>query len=129
MTVRKSSILNAIGRYYNTLSHIGSVPKSDCYRILVSLFLLDLINSDLSFFVTEEDYDKIGRLYRSLVGGCILPYDGFCSQRGQLGSPLLHAEGMGVTRITEVEGDNRAVEFGDASRIVENSTWINNNGL
>lgn len=128
-SIKKRSILDAIKRYYKTLSYIGSISQNECYKILVSLFLNDLVNSDLSFFVTEEDYDKIGRLYRNMLGGCIMPYDQFCVERSQIGSPLLHVEGMGITRITEDNGDYRFVDFSNGNRIIENLTWVQDNGL
>lgn len=79
---------SVINNYYNQLVAMGYVKHDTVVRILVYMFILDLIDV-MGDYITREDYDLLANIYRKLFadGCCLLPYDEFCVKRAFLGLP------------------------------------------
>lgn len=65
----------SIVRYFHTLSIFGYKSYSEVYKLLLLLFLTDLINGPLGFYIDSCDYRYINRLLYKLYGStCLIPY-------------------------------------------------------
>jgi hypothetical protein len=65
----------AIRRYFTTLSSFGYKSYKEVDKLLVLLFIDDLLKGSLSQYVTEEDYRVLIRLLNNLGGTtCLVPY-------------------------------------------------------
>ena len=115
----KASAKDAYVRYFNTLRKRGYLGGHSSCRLLVYTFIMDLLHSDLNWYITDEDYAQIRKALRALYGDCLLPYPIFCTNRIVLGSPMLLGDAN--MRITEVEEDMRVTEDG-YTRVVEVKT-------
>lgn len=69
---------NGINTYFNTLSVLGYKKYSDVKRLLVLLFINDLLRSSFSLYVDEDDYRVIDNVLYCLFGStCLIPYPEF----------------------------------------------------
>lgn len=63
----------ALRRYFNALSKLGYKNYSDVAKLLVLLFIEELLTSEFSFYVTEEDYRSItNALYCIMGNNCLI---------------------------------------------------------
>lgn len=69
-----NEVYNAIGRYFSVLTHLGYKAYSEVDKLLVLSFIEELLDSELAFFMTEEDYNIIARAVECLYGSCMIPY-------------------------------------------------------
>ena len=69
-------ILNeSLTRYFNTLSKLGYLSYSEVDKLLVLIFIYDLLKSDWKFFITEEEHKIIDNALYCLYGStCLIPY-------------------------------------------------------
>lgn len=69
-------ILNeAFSRYFNALSKLGYTSYSEVDKLLVLIFIYDLLESDCNSFITEEEYKTINNALYCLYGSsCLIPY-------------------------------------------------------
>lgn len=49
----------ALKRYFNALSKLGYKNYDDVSKLLVLLFIEELLTSEFSFYITESDYKSI----------------------------------------------------------------------
>ena len=47
-------INTSIERYFNTLSHTGYMPYSDVYKLIVIMFVDELLNGEYKRFVSDD---------------------------------------------------------------------------
>ena len=74
-TKQASDILD---NYFNILSQTGYYKYSSVYKILVFLFIDDILNTEMNTFVTEEDYKLMVDILECLYGSeCLIPYPEF----------------------------------------------------
>lgn len=60
-------------RYFNSLSKLGYKNYSDVAKLLVLLFIEELLTSEFSFYVTEKDYRSIvNALYCIMGNNCLI---------------------------------------------------------
>lgn len=63
----------ALRRYFNALSKLGYKDYGDVAKLLVLLFIEELLTSEFSFYVTEEDYRSItNALYCIMGNNCLI---------------------------------------------------------
>lgn len=62
-------------RYFNTLAKLGYISYSEIDKLLVLVFIYDLLRSDCKSFITEDEYRIIGSVLYCLYGStCLIPY-------------------------------------------------------
>lgn len=81
----ESIIHTALQRYYNHLTVFGQMNYNSVYRLIVGMFLNDLINLTdppaLGQFVTDTDYRVIKEaLYKIFGSTCLVDYPSFITQ-------------------------------------------------
>lgn len=65
---------NAVVKYFSVLSHSGYKPYSSVNNLLVYTFAEELLTGDLSYFITEKDYNTIDKALNCLYGSCMISY-------------------------------------------------------
>jgi len=78
ISVKKANAI--LGRYFGQLSETGYVKPNGVSRLLVVLFVLDMIQY-MAPYISGDDYRMIGRFMHSLEGDCLLPYTVYCINR------------------------------------------------
>ena len=72
ITEQASDILE---NYFNILSQTGYYNYNSVYKILVFLFIDDLLNTEMNVYITEEDYNLIADILECLYSfECLIPY-------------------------------------------------------
>lgn len=62
-------------RYFNALSKLGYCNYEAVYRLLVLIFIQELLEGDCKSFINEEDYKIIDNALYCLYGSsCLIPY-------------------------------------------------------
>lgn len=75
VTEQASDILE---NYFNILSQTGYYNYNSVYKILVFLFIDDLLNTEMNIYITEEDYNLIADILECLYSfECLIPYSEF----------------------------------------------------
>lgn len=64
-------ILEALNKYFNTVTAVGFVNPKDTYSILLLLYLRNFLE-DYMEEITEEDYKFIYKLIECLQGTCFI---------------------------------------------------------
>nr|DAG91959.1 MAG TPA: hypothetical protein [Crassvirales sp.] len=63
----------ALKRYFNALSKLGYKNYNDVSKLLVLLFIEELLTSEFSFYITESDYKSItNALYCIMGNNCLI---------------------------------------------------------
>lgn len=103
-------VYKSIETYFNALSHFGYKKQSDVDKLIIYSFIEELLTGDLRGFISEEDYQYIGRALECLYGtSCLIPYPQYINNDvlfghyydGQLIIPRITEEQ--VTRFTEYD--------------------------
>ncbi len=77
----------ALERYFTNLSNTGYRKQSDVNRLLVLIFISELIGDSLSCFLTEEDLRVIRNVLDCLYGvNCLIPFPDNYKNRSKIGS-------------------------------------------
>ena len=79
------SVHETLLRYFSSVTDMGYVSKASVKRIFAMMFFNELINSDMSFFMDDKDYDQIARAVRMITGDCLIPYTHYCNNKLRLG--------------------------------------------
>jgi hypothetical protein len=68
-------LYESLSRYFNVLSKLGYMSYSEVDKLLVLIFIYDLLGSDCSTFITEDEYRVIDNALYCLYGStCLIPY-------------------------------------------------------
>lgn len=99
--------LNAVHKYFHTLSNLGYKKYKDVTNLIVFLFLEELLCGTISQFITEEDYNTIDKALYCLYGtSCMLPYPDYKKTHIDSIEQMLHEYRIsedGVLRMTEMD--------------------------
>ena len=96
VTEQASDILE---NYFNILSQTGYYNYNSVYKILVFLFIDDILNTEMNTFITEEDYKLMTDILTCLYDSeCLIPYPEFKEFTTTLSSILGSSS---IYRITE----------------------------
>lgn len=67
--------LNAVNKYFHTLSNLGYKKDKEVNSLIVFLFLEEFLCGPMSQFITERDYNTIDKALYCLYGtSCMIPY-------------------------------------------------------
>ena len=67
-------VSSSLERYFSSLSHIGYKSYSEVNKLLVLLFIEEILCGPMSEFITEEDRKSIYSATVCLYGSCMIPY-------------------------------------------------------
>lgn len=90
-------VSKGINNYYDSLSILGYRPQSDIDKLIVLMFIEEVLTQDMRIFVTEEDYKVIDKALNCLYGDCLVPFPQY--KAGKLSS--FTDGGIVSPRITE----------------------------
>ena len=97
-----NDVFNSVSSYFNTLTQFGYKKQSDVNKLLIYVFISELLTGDMRYFITEEDYKLINRALTCLYGSsCLIPYPKYINDDSLFGH--INDEPI-VPRITE-KGD------------------------
>lgn len=66
---------NAVCKYFHTLSNLGYKKNTEVNKLLVYLFLEEILFGVWSCFVTDSDYKDLDKALYCLYGtSCMMPY-------------------------------------------------------
>lgn len=67
--------LNAVNKYFHTLTVLGYKKDSDVRNLIVYLFIEEFLCGPMSQFITEKDYNTIDKALYCLYGtSCMISY-------------------------------------------------------
>lgn len=69
-----NEVSSALNRYFSILSHTGYKSYNEVDKLLVLIFMEELLYGSMSEFITEEDYKAIYSSITCLSGSCMIPY-------------------------------------------------------
>lgn len=89
--------VEAISRYFHTLSVLGYKNYDSVYKLLSLLFVEELLTGELSIFINEEDYRTITNFLYCLYGSnCMIGFPSYDS--------LIHLNKTSlIPRVTETQ--------------------------
>lgn len=65
---------DSLRKYFHTLSSVGYKGYGDVYKLLIYVFLEDMLNN-MGMYITEKDYIDIDKALYCLYGtSCTIPY-------------------------------------------------------
>lgn len=68
-------LYESLSRYFNILSKLGYMNYTDVNKLLILIFIYDLLESDCNSFITEDEYRVIDNALYCLYGStCLIPY-------------------------------------------------------
>jgi hypothetical protein len=68
-------VFNSLGNYFTTLSQFGYVNQNEVNKLLIYTFIDEMLDGDLSYYITDDDYRNIEQALNCLYGsGCLFPY-------------------------------------------------------
>lgn len=103
-----NQVNSSLNSYFTALSQFGYKKQSDVNKLLIYIFIEELLTGDMRFFVTEEDYKLIEQALSCLYGSsCLMPYPQYSNDANLFGN-MPDYSNTGV-RITE-EKDIRITE-------------------
>lgn len=89
----------SINRYFNTLSKLGYKSDNEVYRLILLLFIEEMLDSSFSLYIDEEDYRTINNVLYCLFGStCLIPYPEFLQ-----GNSIVHKLSIDSARLSEDE--------------------------
>ena len=65
-------VAGAVDRYMSVLSHIGYKSYCAVDKLLVYLFIEEILNMFLA--ITEEDYNIVANVINCFYGSCLIPF-------------------------------------------------------
>lgn len=72
--------LEALDRYFHTLSVLGYMNYDNVYRLLALLFIEEILTRELSSYINEEDYKYITEFLYCLYGSnCMIDFPSYKS--------------------------------------------------
>lgn len=102
--------LHSVDNYFSALSQFGYKKQSDIDKLLILLFIEEILTGEMRFFVTEEDYRSIDNALNCLYGSsCLIPYPQYINDDSLFGTM---GEGLYVAGITEYDNCTIAPDCG-----------------
>jgi len=69
-------IINGLDRYFNTLCNVGYVNDDKVNRLLLLIFINEMLSGDFSHYITDDDYQSILNVLYCL-GNCMIDMPSF----------------------------------------------------
>lgn len=103
----------ALQDYFNHLSKTGYMRYDNVFKLIVFLYVDEILHTCDNFDATEEDYNIIMNMMQCLYGICLLPYPEFRKNLPYVNSDedldKLRSVEWDILRQTE-EGELRVIE-------------------
>lgn len=75
MQTLNDELLNSLGTYFCTLSRLGYMKDSEVEKLIVALFIGEILDGSLEMLISEEDFKSITNALNCLQGhSCLLSY-------------------------------------------------------
>lgn len=69
---------NAVNNYFSSLKKLGYKNYSEVNKLLILIFIEELLYGPMSGLITERDYDDITKAIYCIYGAsCMLPYPSY----------------------------------------------------
>lgn len=65
----------SLERYFTLLSKQGYINNSSVNKLIIMLFIEEILTGPMSLLITSEDYDYISKAITCLHGDCLMPYN------------------------------------------------------
>lgn len=99
--------LNAVNKYFHTLSNLGYKRDNDVNNLVVFLFLEELLCGTMAQFITENDYNTLDKALYCLYGtSCMIPYPDYRKTHIDTMNSMpdeYRVSEEGILRMTEVD--------------------------
>lgn len=69
-----TDVFNSLTKYFSSLEHFGYKSYGEVYKLLVYIFIEEMLHGSMSEFITDDDYDIINNSLYCLYGSCMIPY-------------------------------------------------------
>ena len=80
---------DAIEEYYKILEQVGYIKDETVNKLLVFLFIDDILNTETSAYVTNEDYNTLMEVLNIIYGNvCFLSYPDYVKETPQFNTIL-----------------------------------------
>ena len=130
IVLNAKKVHNTLTNYFAMLRNTGFASKAATRRVLAQILLNEWMNSDMSYFMEEKDYNIIAHAVRNITGDCLIPYTNYCTQKAkvgiattQIGSPML----MGTSTLEIIrytQSDNVRFAESNPVRLVEGEVTL-----
>lgn len=67
----------SVTHYFNILKKLGYKSYNEVNKLLVLIFIEELLTGNMAEFITEEDYRNIDKALYCLYGSCLIPYPNY----------------------------------------------------
>lgn len=67
-------LFDSLARYFKTLERLGYKSYREVYKLLVFVFVEELLEGPMSVMVTEADYRTISDALYTVYGSCLIPW-------------------------------------------------------
>lgn len=84
-----NDVSNSLNNYFEVISKTGYKPYSEVHKLLVYLFIEEILTGDMSLFITENDYKSIEGAVECLYGTCLIPYPDYRRGMSSEYNPIL----------------------------------------
>lgn len=96
----------ALVNYFNYLSAFGYKKHGSAERLLVAILIDDLLNSELSMYLSEDNYKTIIRAYYNIAENeCLINFPAFSEYQAAIRNtkklPKFRAAENSMLRVTE----------------------------
>ena len=108
----------ALQDYFNHLEKVGYMRYDNVFRLIVFLYIDEILHAYTLMNITEEDYNIINNTLQCLYGTCLLPYPEFIKNL-----PYLNIDSE-ADKLREVEWDVLRRTEDSRLRIIETGTVL-----
>lgn len=108
----------ALQDYFNHLEKVGYMRYDNVFRLIVFLYIDEILHAYTLMNITEEDYNIINNTLQCLYGTCLLPYPEFIKNL-----PYLNIDSE-ADKLREVEWDVLRQTEDSRLRIIETGTVL-----
>lgn len=92
-----NNVYNSVSSYFDALSKFGFKAQKDVDKLLVYIFIEELLTGEFRQFITEEDYRAINKAIECLYGtSCLIPF-----VSGINDDSIFHTSREEIPRLTE----------------------------
>ena len=80
----------SLNRYFTVLEHIGYIKDQDTYKLVLLGFIQEFLE-EFSYYITQEDYNKISNIVSCIAdSSCLVPYIEYKKPSESLNNYLLN---------------------------------------
>lgn len=95
----KVNLLNGIDRYFKHLSNFGRINNSNKDNLLITLFISQMLEGPMSYYVNEDDYKILDSLLYCINGqSCLIDYSKYSKNKSIF---IYSTHDLNPTKLTE----------------------------